>query len=238
MIKIETTNDINELMWGFISSAALNTALEKGIFWEILDQAKLDQDIANLYSIPFDRCTSWLHLLVKMGLLDQKNDEYKTSALSKSAIMDKYSRETWGLLAQEAREKYPAIIDLVEHILHPVSVWDSQGTDSPDYVAKMSQSSHRAERFTRMLYEIHTPLADQITHKLDMTGVDKLMDIGGGSGVISLALLRKYRELHATVFDIENVCFAGKKIAEELDFSRSEERRVGKECRSRWSPYH
>ena len=23
-----------------------------------------------------------------------------------------------------------------------------------------------------------------------------------------------------------------------LDFTRSEERRVGKECRSRWSPYH
>src|SRR5579859_7385220 len=29
-------------------------------------------------------------------------------------------------------------------------------------------------------------------------------------------------------------------VAEELecDWSRSEERRVGKECRSRWSPYH
>ena len=27
-----------------------------------------------------------------------------------------------------------------------------------------------------------------------------------------------------------------KKVAERLD--RSEERRVGKECRSRWSPYH
>ena len=24
----------------------------------------------------------------------------------------------------------------------------------------------------------------------------------------------------------------------EIDFLRSEERRVGKECRSRWSPYH
>ena len=24
----------------------------------------------------------------------------------------------------------------------------------------------------------------------------------------------------------------------EMDFRRSEERRVGKECRSRWSPYH
>ena len=27
-------------------------------------------------------------------------------------------------------------------------------------------------------------------------------------------------------------------ISEEADLCRSEERRVGKECRSRWSPYH
>ena len=28
------------------------------------------------------------------------------------------------------------------------------------------------------------------------------------------------------------------KSSENIDLSRSEERRVGKECRSRWSPYH
>ena len=28
------------------------------------------------------------------------------------------------------------------------------------------------------------------------------------------------------------------KDSEKLNFIRSEERRVGKECRSRWSPYH
>ena len=27
-------------------------------------------------------------------------------------------------------------------------------------------------------------------------------------------------------------------LAEQTDTARSEERRVGKECRSRWSPYH
>ena len=27
-------------------------------------------------------------------------------------------------------------------------------------------------------------------------------------------------------------------IRDEIEKSRSEERRVGKECRSRWSPYH
>ena len=30
----------------------------------------------------------------------------------------------------------------------------------------------------------------------------------------------------------------GRKIAATLASTRSEERRVGKECRSRWSPYH
>src|SRR3712207_7427828 len=30
----------------------------------------------------------------------------------------------------------------------------------------------------------------------------------------------------------------GKSVAQPADSYRSEERRVGKECRSRWSPYH
>ena len=31
---------------------------------------------------------------------------------------------------------------------------------------------------------------------------------------------------------------SGTKVADRKSSSRSEERRVGKECRSRWSPYH
>ena len=47
--------------------------------------------------------------------------------------------------------------------------------------------------------------------------------------------------------DASAVCLAGAQVADIISFqklrdatpaSRSEERRVGKECRSRWSPYH
>ena len=34
------------------------------------------------------------------------------------------------------------------------------------------------------------------------------------------------------------MCIEGKTISSEQLAQRSEERRVGKECRSRWSPYH
>ena len=37
--------------------------------------------------------------------------------------------------------------------------------------------------------------------------------------------------------DVSMDALKGKKVA-ILGYGRSEERRVGKECRSRWSPYH
>ena len=40
-------------------------------------------------------------------------------------------------------------------------------------------------------------------------------------------------ELLKTLIDTQNITKTAKKL-----YTRSEERRVGKECRSRWSPYH
>ena len=36
----------------------------------------------------------------------------------------------------------------------------------------------------------------------------------------------------------DNSLFPNYKVIDNINFGRSEERRVGKECRSRWSPYH
>ena len=50
-----------------------------------------------------------------------------------------------------------------------------------------------------------------------------------------LKMLNQYFTLkNYTVMIAEN----GIKAMEKISANRSEERRVGKECRSRWSPYH
>ena len=41
-----------------------------------------------------------------------------------------------------------------------------------------------------------------------------------------------------TATDFENIDKAPEERERGITISRSEERRVGKECRSRWSPYH
>ena len=53
-----------------------------------------------------------------------------------------------------------------------------------------------------------------------------------------LAVQKQNQTLFANQRKKENIMFIGeKKIARPFRW-RSEERRVGKECRSRWSPYH
>ena len=50
----------------------------------------------------------------------------------------------------------------------------------------------------------------------------------------------KHIAIIGTLFPIlfSLVLFFGVLISADSDDERSEERRVGKECRSRWSPYH
>jgi SAM-dependent methyltransferase len=55
---------------------------------------------------------------------------------------------------------------------------------------------------------------------LDLQGVNRLLDLGGGSGVVSFALLRKRDQLNSVVVDIESVCQAGREIARENKLER------------------
>ena len=57
------------------------------------------------------------------------------------------------------------------------------------------------------------------------------IDLGCGSGILPLLLLTRSTALHMTGLELNP---EAARVARE----RSEERRVGKECRSRWSPYH
>ena len=54
----------------------------------------------------------------------------------------------------------------------------------------------------------------------------------------ALVWMDMYAEPHVEEVNGESTKKAEEIKVEKSDDSRSEERRVGKECRSRWSPYH
>jgi predicted TPR repeat methyltransferase len=215
-MKLQTTDDVFDLMNAYTTSAALNAALRLGLFWR-LDQGPMNAElIANYLAIPINRCTYWLQILDATGMIEPGPSGYQLTRTAKSAIIDAYSQATWSFLAIEACERFPAVHDPMQ-IQNQGSIWEILGREPPDYVAQMQKDSDRARRFTRMLYELHKNLAEQVAGCLDMRAVDRMMDLGGGSGVLSMALIRRNPGLTSVIVDIPNVCAAGREIVEEND---------------------
>ena len=210
-----TPDDVFELVDGYVVAAATGAAMERGLFWILMDEPLPAAVVADTLGIPVNRCRPWLELVAGLGLLDRSARGYVTSATARTTILDTASRETWSFLAREARESLAVVTDLARRLSDPDVPSEIQHTVSTDYVTKMREDPGRAEEFTRMLYEIHLPLAEELATTLPVSGLGRLLDVGGGSGVMSFALLRRFPKLEAVVLDISTVCAVGRQIAAE-----------------------
>lgn len=61
--------------------------------------------------------------------------------------------------------------------------------------------------------------APELVSKLDLSGVSRVLDIGGGSGAFSMAFARAGESIRATVFDLPNVVSLTKKYIEKEGLS-------------------
>jgi hypothetical protein len=212
-MKPETTEDILELMNGCIYAAVLGAAMELGVFWLLADKPLSVPELAQYLNIPLNRCHYWLQILCKLGLLEDRGEGYAPSAIAREAILNVQSQDTWAFQAREDRDLYLYVRDLALNISKPMSAWGASDLMPGDYFQHIEADPIYTARFTRKLYQIHRSFAEGLAKVLDLRGVKRLLDLGGGSGVVSFALLRKRDELTSVVVDVECVCQAGRVIA-------------------------
>jgi cyclopropane fatty-acyl-phospholipid synthase-like methyltransferase len=211
-MKIKSTADVFELLGAYVPSATLGLALELGLFWKLAERARTADEVAKDLNIPINRCRYWLDIMVNLDLLDTNGDIYLPSELASTAILSTLSQDAWRNIANESRDSYPCLNNLPEYIHEPGSALAAQGTEQKNYFQRLKEDPERALRFTRMLNELHKPLANNLMEALDMGNVKRLMDLGGGSGIMSNALLSRNPDVTSVIVDIENVCIAGKDI--------------------------
>jgi demethylspheroidene O-methyltransferase len=219
-MRLETTQDVVELLDSPIDSAVLGSAMELGLFWLLAEKPMPASDVAHALRIPLNRCEIWLRLLSKLGLLEMDTKGYFPSAVAREAILNAQTQETWAFHARENRESSLYVQDLALNLGKPMSDWETRVPTPLDYMGQIQQDPSYAVGLTRKLCEIHQPLAEQLAAMLDLRGVKSLLDLGGGSGVVSFALLRKKRDLTSVVVDVERVCAAGREIASQEGLAR------------------
>jgi cyclopropane fatty-acyl-phospholipid synthase-like methyltransferase len=220
MKPLTTKEDVHFLLHAPAASAALGAAITTGLLWMLAEKPMTADEVVQALNMPGKRGHYWLQCLQSFGVLESVPQGYIPSSVVCSAILDTNSRESWGHLVVDEQEKDACVRGLPQLIGEPGSLWTVQSLEEPkSYMDRMRASPERAREFTRMLFEVHQNLANQVAELLDLTGVERMMDLGGNSGVVSMALLRKYPSLTSTIVDIENVCAAGREIVAGQGFS-------------------
>jgi predicted TPR repeat methyltransferase len=218
-VKSETENvgpssadDVLDLLDSYVEATAVGAALEYGLFWAIDRTPLSEAEAARRLGIPLNRCQYWLQCLTQLGLVEPGPSGFSPTQKARAAILDAYSQGSWALLARESREQLGFFQHLSLLLKDQRPDREALGLGAPDYVERMNQDAARAREFTRMLFELHGPLAEAVADALDLGHIKTLMDLGGGSGVMSMALLRRFEHLNAVVVDIPNVCLAGQEL--------------------------
>ncbi len=188
----------------FRMSRVLLTAFELDLFTTLDNEAKTSAETAKSLGTDRRATDRLMNALTAMGLLKKKGDRFSnTPAASKHLVEGKRGYmgglghslnlwTTWGTMTDAVRKGTAAI--LREPINERQSEW--------------------IETFITAMHMRAKQQAPKVVSYLNLKGVSKVLDVGGGSGAFSIAFVKAKKGLSATVFDLPNVINLTRKYVE------------------------
>jgi SAM-dependent methyltransferase len=192
--KPQTDDDLQELARDFTESRVFLTALQLSVFNELGDEHKTSDELAEKLNADPRGLDRLLNSLVVLGLLEKKDSKFSNTPLTSKYLL----------------EDSPHYITNLMHVVHR---WDSWSTltdavreggtvyERPEGKA----GEERTESFISAMNYGAVRRAEEFLDIIDMDGVSRFLDIGGGSGAFSIAFVRAHPQLRATVFDLPKV---------------------------------
>jgi len=200
----ESAEDVSRIAFGFMASKALFAGLHIDVFTHLSDGPKSITEIAAITSVPENRIETLMTALSSVGLAEY-NDEKYANAPGADAFLSRESKYDFGdyLRYQIDQQMYPFLGQLnnvMDGTLDPEAVDSYQHWMSdPEQAALYSNAQHAGSLGP----------GRTIAKTVDLTGAKNLLDVGGGTGAMTIRLLEANPELVSTIIDFPNVSEIG-----------------------------
>jgi ubiquinone/menaquinone biosynthesis C-methylase UbiE len=201
-------NTIREFASSFQKSRILLTGFELDIFTNLDEKGTTSQQVAKNLHLNDHACERLLNALVSLGFLT-KHDHLFFNTEDSFAYLSKKSPDYLGGLM---------------HTNHLWYTWSNL-----TLVVKTGKSANPSEfnaRGENWLFSFISAMHDRAKKQapmqvanIDLSGVNSVLDIGGGSGAFSMEFVSRKPEIEATVFDLPNVVPITQKFIEKEGFS-------------------
>ncbi|MBK7711896.1 MAG: hypothetical protein IPJ37_13745 [Bacteroidales bacterium] len=197
-------NTIREFASSFQKSRILLSGFELDIFTNIDEPGSANNQIASRLHLNEHACERLLNALVSVGFLRKQNNLFFNTPESFMFLSKKSTEYLGGLM----------------HSNHLWNTWSNL-----TQVVKTGKSAQPAEinergddwlfPFINAMHDRAKKQAPQQLAGIDLSEVNTVLDIGGGSGAYSMEFISKKPEIEATVFDLPNVVPITKKFLEK-----------------------
>jgi ubiquinone/menaquinone biosynthesis C-methylase UbiE len=195
MNKAISPSVILDTVYGFRQARVILTAFELGIFTCLGTQSKTASEIGAALHTDERATDRLMDALCAMGLLKKKNERFSNTPLAARFLV-------------EGKPEYMA------GLMHSANLWKTWSTLT-DVVRAGSSVATRAgeqyvevnwvEAFIAAMHMRAYKTAPKVIKLLDLRGVRRVLDLGGGSGAYSMAFARAKRDIQVVVFDLPSV---------------------------------
>jgi hypothetical protein len=206
----------------------LSAAHELGIFEALADDSMTPAELAMRYGLDRRATDVVLAMLGGLGLVRAENDVYELTDVARTYLLPD-SPFDWGPLISrigvipDMHHQLVQVLRGAKTISQPANAW-AQGQMSPELATSVSRIMH-----------CHSlPAAIELARMPEFGSVRRLLDVGGGSGVFSIALAQRHPQLRCTVLELAAVCEVARRYICEGDVGDRVDAMTVDMFRDRW----
>jgi len=205
MVKEWTSREIVELSGTYWSCRALQVAVVLDLFTALHDGPKNEAALAGELGCEERAFAMLTGALAALGFV-QRSDGMLRASDSALIYLSQKSPEYLGFIIKHHANIMPAWTRLEQAVRTGRSTAERRSIDAEDPAER--------EAFLMGMFNIARLQADRIAGGLDLSGRERLIDIGGGPGTYAIHFCLKNPKLKATVFDLPSTRpYAEKTIA-------------------------
>ena len=208
---VETAEELSTIAFSFMASKALFAGLHVDLFTVLADGPKSPEELAEATGVPVNRIVMLTTALASIGILTWADEHRVRNAPAADSFLSRQSKYDFGdyLRYQIDQQMYPFLLQLNAVMKDELS--DGAIASYRHWMADEEQASVYSEsQHAGSLGPGRT-----LARLVDLSGATSLLDVGGGTGAMTISLCKEYEQLQSTIIDFPNVAEIGWRFVSE-----------------------
>ena len=202
---VETAEELSTIAFSFMASKALFAGLHIDLFTELADGPKTPQQLSEATGVPVNRIVMLTTALASIGILTWADDTRLQNSPAAESFLSSRSKYDFGdyLRYQIDQQMYPFLLQL-NAVMN-----DDLSDDAIASYRHWMADEEQASVYSESQHSGSLGPGRTLARLVDLSGATNLLDVGGGTGAMTISLCKAYQDLHSTIIDFPNVAEIG-----------------------------